>query len=329
MRNTFLKHILQNQFLIAIFIVLVGWFALEIKDILAGLLISYIIMAALLPLVELLRKNKIPRTLAVLIAYFTTLIFILLLILPLIPFFVSQIQSLFDVFPRYLDRTASLLGINIDIKQINSFVSSEIANIGKSAVTVTGKVFGGIFSVLTILVVSFYLLLNYDHLRKSFAKLFPKELEEGVKLTLIKIDEKLGAWVRGQIMLSAIIAVISWTALTLLDMPFALPLALLAGILEIIPIIGPILSSIPAIIVALAISPTMGITVAIFYLVVQMLENNILVPKIMQKTVGLNPVVVILGVMIGTRFMGIIGALLAVPFISMLIIIFKTLRQGR
>ena len=177
--------------------------------------------------------------------------------------------------------------------------------------------------------VSFYLLLDYDHLRKSFAKLFPKELEEGVKLTLIKIDEKLGAWVRGQIMLSAIIAVISWTALTLLDMPFALPLALLAGILEIIPIIGPILSSIPAIIVALAISPTMGITVAIFYLVVQMLENNILVPKIMQKTVGLNPVVVILGVMIGTRFMGIIGALLAVPFISMLIIIFKTLRQGR
>lgn len=329
MKNSFIKYILQNHFLTAILFIMAGWFLLEIKDILAAIFISYIIMAALLPFVAFLRKRKIPHVLAVIIAYFTTLLFVVVLIFPLIPFFVAQIQALFEVFPRYLNQTANLLGININISQINTFISSEFASIGKSAIGVTSKVFSGVFSVLTILIVSFYLLLDHDNLVKGISNLFPVNLKEKVLLMFNKIEGKLGAWVRGQVMLSAFIGIVSYISLTLLGLDFALPLALLAGILEIVPIIGPILSSLPAIIVAFVVSPTLAITVAVFYIILQILENNILVPKIMQRAVGLNPVIIILGIMVGTRFMGIIGALLSIPFLSMLIIIFQSLKEEK
>lgn len=328
MKNGLIKSLLQNQFIVAILFVVLGWFALEMRDIIASLFISYILMASLLPYVEFLRKRKIPKTLAVVITYFAALALVVLIIFPLIPFFSSQIQSLITGFPDYLDKVAHLLGIKINIQQINSFISGEIANIGKSAYAFTSQFLGGLFSVLTILVVSFYLLLDHESIRESFARLFPKSSEENIILTLKKVEEKLGAWVRGQIILSLVIGVISWIFLTLLGLPFALSLAVLAGILEIVPIVGPILSSIPAVIVGFAISPTMGLIVAVFYLVVQMIENNVLVPKIMQRAVGLNPVVVILGIMVGARLMSITGALLSVPFISMLVIIFKTLKQS-
>jgi predicted PurR-regulated permease PerM len=112
-----------------------------------------------------------------------------------------------------------------------------------------------------------------------------------------------------------------------LGLPYALPLALLAGILEVVPTLGPILSAIPAAAIAFTISPTLGFTIIIFYILLQALENQVLVPKIMEKAVGLNPVVVILGVMIGGNLMGISGALLAIPFISFLIVLFNSLNS--
>jgi len=110
-----------------------------------------------------------------------------------------------------------------------------------------------------------------------------------------------------------------------LNVPNALPLALLAGIFEIVPTLGPILSAVPAVIIALTISPTLAISVAISYIVIQLLENNLLVPKIMEKAVGLNPIVVIFGVIIFANLIGISGALLAIPIITFMLVIIKSL----
>jgi len=128
--------------------------------------------------------------------------------------------------------------------------------------------------------------------------------------------------------LSLAIGICTWAGLTLLGLPFALPLALMAGLLEIIPTIGPIVSAIPAIIVALTISPGIAISVVVFYILLQMLENNILVPKVMEKAVGLNPIVIIIGVLIGAKSLGILGALLAVPFIATVIILSQSLKSS-
>jgi predicted PurR-regulated permease PerM len=143
-----------------------------------------------------------------------------------------------------------------------------------------------------------------------------------------RVENKLGAWFRGQIVLSFTIGFTTWIALTLLGIPFAPPLAILAGILEIVPTIGPIIAGIPAVIVALSISPILAVVIIAVYIVIQMFENNILVPKIMERAVGLNPIVIIVGVMIGTKFMGVLGALLSVPFIATLAILFKNLKTN-
>jgi predicted PurR-regulated permease PerM len=284
-------------------------------------------MASVLPLVNYLRNKHFPKIWAVLIPYSGILLAIFLLILPLIPFVTAQLQSLITLFPQFLDRSATTFGFAIDPNQLEKYLNAEFNNLGNNAVNVTTKVFGGLFSVITILVVSFYLLMYHDSFKKFLASFFQDGSREYVLKIVDQVNNKLGAWLRGQIVLCFSIGLLSWIGLTILGFPYALPLALIAGLLEAIPTIGPILSAIPAVIIALTISPTLALTIVALYMLIQALENQILVPKIMEKAVGLNPVVVILGVMIGANLMGVAGALLAIPFISFVIVIFNSIQQ--
>lgn len=281
-------------------------------------------MAALSPFSDFLVRKRVPRILSVIISYVITIAILVLLIFPLVPFFASQIQLLFANFPKYINQVAKIFNLSIDVGNVNNVFESDINAIGKNALNVTGKIFSGVFSILTVLVISFYLMLEREMLKKQFIILWPKKYQENVLKTIAQIENKIGLWVRGQLILSFAIGFSTWVGLTLLGLPFALPLALVAGILEIVPTIGPIISAVPAIILALTISPGIAISVVVFYILLQMLENNILVPKIMEKAVGLNPIVIIIGVLIGSKFLGILGALLAVPFIAMVLIIVKS-----
>ncbi|HVF69440.1 MAG TPA: AI-2E family transporter [Xanthomonadales bacterium] len=327
MFHRFIKYLLNNQVIFALFLIALAWFVVQAREIIVSIFLAYIIMAAVLPMVEYLRKKGLPKVAAVLIPYFGIIIAIFLLILPLVPFVVTQIQSLISNFPRFIDRSADLFGLTINPKQIEGYINSEFESLGKSAFNVTTKVFGGLFSTITIFVVSLYLLLYEDTFKKFVAGIFHKDAREKARDTLDQVNFKLGAWLRGQVQLCVFIGFLSWIGLTVLGLPYALPLALLAGLLEVVPTIGPILSSIPAIVIALTISPAKALAIVALYVLIQAVENQILVPKVMQKAVGLNPVVVILGIMIGTNLMGVVGALLAIPFISFMVVIFKSLES--
>ena len=128
-----------------------------------------------------------------------------------------------------------------------------------------------------------------------------------------KIELRLGAWVRGQLILAVTIGICTYFGLLLLKIPFALPLALLAGILEIVPIIGPIIAAIPAIIIAFTISPILAVATIALYVIIQQLESNLVVPYVMRKAVGLPPIATIIALMAGAKLAGIGGALLAIP----------------
>lgn len=328
MGNPIIKYIINNHFLAALIVIALFWLAIELSGILIIIFISYIIMAALSPFSDFLTRKRLPRILSALIPYAITIAILILLIFPLVPFFASQIQLLFSNFPKYVNQVAKILNLNIDVSNIKDVLESDINAIGKNALSVTGKIFSGFFSLLTVFVISFYLMLEKHMLKEKAIILLPKKSQERGRETITQIERKLGLWLRGQLILSFTIGICTWAGLTLLGLPFALPLALMAGILEIIPTIGPIISAIPAIIVALTISPGLAITVIIFYILLQMLENNILVPKIMEKAVGLNPIVIIIGVLIGSKFLGILGALLAVPFIAMVLILTKSFKPS-
>jgi len=325
MVHRFYKYLLSNQVIFALFLVIVGWLLFQTRGILTSIFIAYIINAALLPLVKYLRAKGVPDFPSVLIPFIGILVVIFLIIFPLVPFIVDQIKALLIGLPGYIKQAADVTGFSVDANQIQTYVARELDSIGRNAFSVTSKVFGGLFSTLTVLVVSFYLILYHKRFKENIAQLFHRNDRERVVNTLSLVDDKLGAWLRGQIVLSLFIGIITWIALSIIGLPYALPLAILAGILEIVPTIGPIISAIPAIVVALTVSPPLAIIVTLIYFGIQMAENNILVPKIMQRAVGLNPVIVITAVMIGANLLGVIGALLAVPFVSFLIVLFKSL----
>lgn len=323
--NWISQHVLKNHLIAALLVVALAWLLFEIKEILLSLFLAFILMSGLLPFADGLHRRKVPRILAVAITYFSALFLVILLIVPLVPFFIAQVQLLFAKLPLFVNQAATLFGFEVDASSIHQFITDEFATIGRSAYSVTTKVFSGLFSTLTILVVTFYLLLDKQRVQKGIASVFPKQTQEKVHTIVMHVEEKLGAWLRGQIVLSLFIGVLTWVVLTVLGLEFALSLAVLAGILEIVPTLGPILSAIPAIIVAISVSPTLALTVVFAYLAIQAVENNILVPKIMEKAVGLHPILIIVGVMAGARLLGVVGALLSIPFLSMVLIVWKNL----
>ncbi len=328
MRNPIVNYLINNQFLTTLIILGLFWLSIELSGILIIIFISYIIVAALSPFSDFLVKKRVPRILSVLIPYAITIAVLILLIFPLVPFFASQIELLFTNFPKYINQVTKIFKLNVDTSNINDIFKSDINAVGQNALNVTGKIFGGFFSILTVLVIGFYLMLERQMLKEKIIILLPKMHQEKGRETISRIEKKLGLWLRGQLILSFTIGICTWIGLTALGLPFALPLGLLAGLLEAVPTIGPIISAVPAIIVALTISPGLAVSIIVFYILLQMLENNILVPKIMEKAVGLNPIVIIVGVLIGSHFLGILGALLSVPFIAMLVIIFRSFKSS-
>lgn len=327
MKHPILAYIFSNHFLFTVLLLLLGWFLFQISTILIGLFIAYIIMAALAPFADFLEAKRVPKIIATVIPYFLTIFFLISLIIPIIPFFASQVESLLVSFPTYLDQAAKVFGISFNSSELRSLVTSEAAQLGRNALFITSKVFGSIFSLLTIFVLGFYLLVDHKRLHVSFVNLFPNEAHIKIRTTMTQIEYKLGAWLRGQIVLSVFVGFITWVALSIVGLEFALSLALIAGILEIIPTIGPIIAAVPAVIVALTISPTMALVIIALYVGIQMLENNVLVPRIMGKAVGLNPIIIIIGILIGGELMGFVGALLSIPFISMLVVIFHNIKM--
>ncbi|OGL88417.1 hypothetical protein A3I42_00040 [Candidatus Uhrbacteria bacterium RIFCSPLOWO2_02_FULL_49_11] len=171
-------------------------------------------------------------------------------------------------------------------------------------------------SFFIILVLTFYMVVDEDGIMRFLQVITPENIHKDVTALTVKIQNKIGLWLRGQLILMLVIGVLTFIGLTIIGVPYALVLALVAGITEIIPYAGPVIGSIPAIFIAFTISPTMGLWTVLLYVLIQQAENHLLVPKIMQKTTGLNPIIVILAVLIGARLSGVIGALLAVPIAS-------------
>lgn len=318
-----LKYILNNHILFTVLLIATAFFLYQVKGILVAIFMAYIIMASIHPAVRFLKRYRVPKIIAITLIYVIVIAVIVLLVIPVLTVFVQQIQELYKAFPAYLDRTTTALGIDLKNSSINSLVGPLAGSAGQNLVGITTKVFGGIFSLLSIFVISFYLLIDRERLGKTVPELLPDEYKEKTRLTIHLVEDKLGAWLRGQIVLSLAVGLITWIVLYLMGIPYAVPLAILAGFLEIIPTLGPIIAAIPAVIVGFAISPIMGLAVLLAYTAIQVAENNILVPKIMQKAVGLNPIIILIAILIGAQLMGVVGALISIPLISAGIIIFR------
>jgi len=190
MPNPVIKYLINNHFLATLIVIALFWIAYQLSGILVIVFISYIIMAALSPFSDFLTRKHIPRIISVLIPYSITITILLLLIFPLVPFFISQIQLLFNNLPKYINQVATIFNLQVDASSIRNVFESDINTFSKSALSVTGKIFSGVFSVLTVLVVSFYLMLEKQTLKEKFTMLLPQKYQEKGKATVAQVEKK-------------------------------------------------------------------------------------------------------------------------------------------
>ncbi|MDD5147003.1 MAG: AI-2E family transporter [Candidatus Daviesbacteria bacterium] len=304
----------------AIFI-LALWITYLIRDLLIILFVALIFVSALSPLVKIFIKLRLPKVLSIAITYIVIVAAIVSLVISIVPPLIEQSTKLVITAPGLLAQFFNIT--NLD----KSVFSSELTSLSKNLFSITLSVFDNLLAIIFLLVITFYMLLEQDGLENRFSSLF-KGKEERIRRSIVKIEEKLGAWLRGQLILSLIIGVLSYIGLTILNIPYALPLAMVAGIMEVVPVIGPIVSALPAIFLALTFSPVLSVGVAVMFLLIQQLENHLIVPQVMKRAVGLNPLVVILAIAIGGRLLGIAGALLAVPMAVVVQIIAAEIIEG-
>jgi predicted PurR-regulated permease PerM len=197
-------------------------------------------------------------------------------------------------------------------------ISNALGSLAGNIIPAVRGVLGGGCTIFLILVLAFYLAGEDRGLKRFFRSILPVDYQPYFTRMMNRIQEKMGKWLRGQLLLSLVIFVVTAIALFILHLitgavPFWLVLALIAGVLEIVPFLGPFIAGTIAVLLVIGSSFWVAVIIIILYLLIQQLENHILVPKIMQKTVGLNPIVIILVIVIGARLAGILGALIAIP----------------
>lgn len=311
----------KTVFFIATFI-LILWVIYLIRDLLIILFVGLILMSALTPLVNLLIKLKLPKVLSIALTYIIIIGIVAGVLASILPPLIEQSSRLIVTLPPL---TAQFFNItNID----KSVYQSELTNLSRNIFSITINIFDHFLTIIFLLVLTFYLLLERDNLENRVSALFVGK-EDRVRNLIIHIQDKLGAWLRGQLLLSFIIGICAYIGLNILNIPYALPLALFAGVMEVVPVIGPIISALPAILIALTISPLLSLGIAAMFFVIQQLENHLIVPQVMKRAVGLNPLVVILAIAIGSRLLGFAGALLAVPIAVVIQIIVAEVIEGK
>lgn len=309
----------HKTIIFTVFFLIFLWFLYQVRQVILLFYISVIFMAALNPLVDKLEKVRIPRVVSIIFFYLLILGIVSGSVVMLVPAMVSQMTLLLKDLPYYLDKIGFFQKINL-----NDY-GNELVKIPGNIFKIASSAFSNIIALFAIFVMTFYLLIERRNLKEHLEILFVDGREEKAERFIKKLETQLGGWVRGEIILMIIVGILCYIGLRLLDVEFALPLALIAGILEIIPNFGPTVSAIPAVIVGLATSPILGLAVAALYFLVQQLENNIIVPKVMQHVVGLNPVITLIALLMGAKLGGILGAVLSLPALLTLQVVFQEL----
>lgn len=292
------------------------WVVYLIKNVIILLFIAVILASAISPIVAKLEKRNVPRGLAVAIVYLAVIAVLVAIFSVILPLFVEQIINLINNFPIYINLLSGLLaGSPIQNQDFFNTLSQEVSRFSSNIFRFTLGVFSGVLSFLTIAVITFYLLLDEKNLKKKLKEGLPPTYSERAMRIIFIVERKLGAWVRGQLVLSLIVGTLYFIGLWILHVDFPLALGLIGGLLEVIPVFGAIIAAIPAVLIALTESPVLALAVVALFFIVQQLENHVIVPKVMQRAVGVSPLVVLIALLVGGRLQGIIGILLAVPIV--------------
>ncbi|MFH0779943.1 MAG: AI-2E family transporter [Parcubacteria group bacterium] len=325
--------------IIKFFLVVIAlFFIYVIKDVVAIIFVSLIFASAFEPLASRLEKRRVPRWASMAMIYIVMIAVIFFVVYLLLPPLISQIGQLAETFPEYSGKLNSALksmqsfsaehGMLADFNQGLADFKDDLTGLAQSVFGTIFAVFGGIVSFFLILVLTFYLTVEEGALKRALTFILPSHFQRFTLLLIGKVQSKIGSWFVGQLILCLIVGAISYVGLLILGVDYALALGLFAALGEFVPYVGPVFSAVPAIFIAFTQSPLKALLVLILYIIIQQSENHIIVPKVMQKAVGLNPIVSIIALMVGAQIAGLVGVLLSIPVATALSVIIKEVWGG-
>lgn len=300
--------------------VIIAWL---IKDILLLLFSAAFLAGILYPFAEWAAKHKVPKGLAVGLVYLGLFALIALIISFLIPALLDQarlastnfggtfswLRDGADSLREMLDRFGLANGTTPTLATLSERLQETAINLFTSL----NDVLGTVGAVVIVLVLSFYLVIEDAAIRNAFNQVVPDRYRDFVAHVAWQVVAKLGAWARGQLTLSASVGVTYFVCFSIIGTPYALLLALLGAVAEFVPYLGPVIAGAAAIFVALTVSPWKALFVLIFVVIYQQIQSHIVTPKVMQRAVGLHPVVSIAAFLIGAKLFGIVGAIFSIP----------------
>jgi predicted PurR-regulated permease PerM len=301
--------------------------AWRFQGVLFSFIVALMLHIAVKPSVDRLRQRGMRLELGMILVYVVVFALVFSFIALLAPFIVNQVTTIFTRLPVYygqvreallqsggmLQSLAQSLPPDITAMLLPAPTPANEPMPGVSPFDVVNALLYGLAAFIGIFLMAYYWAIEGERITYSLLLRAPAEKRDGIRELIAEMESKVGAFYRGQLILCAFVGGLQLIAYLVIGLPYAVILALLAFIGEAIPLIGPALGAIPAIIVALAIAPDKAIWVIVSTLIIQQIENNILVPRVMDRAVGVNPIVSILSIIAFGALFGLVGALLAIP----------------
>lgn len=317
-----------------------------LSDTFYALIFSAIIAYALNPLINYLEDKKLSRTMGVLIVYLSILGIFFIVAFLIVPKSSLEIKRLINNMPTYFEQVSkmvdnlytkyySTLGdLPPMFKGLEQAVLDNIVNIENALANGVKGFIGGIIhalskfvSIVLTPILTMYFLVDKKFFKEKIQKLIPKKYRKDVMYLAKKIDFSLSRFVRGRLLMSLYVGVVTTIVLLIMGIEFAFVIGFITGIADIVPYIGPLLGFIPAVFFAYLSSPIKVLWVSIFFVLIQWAENNILAPKIIGENLGMHPIIILLSIVIGGGVFGVFGMILSVPVVAIFRILFSFFKE--
>lgn len=332
------QYKLALKVILTVFI-LVGaiWFVREIIWVINLVFISVLVVYAISPAVTFLVNKKVPHWLSVGLVYLALLAFVALMFYLVIPIIIDEIVQLTQLLPNYIQLIEPAVFEFIHMVQSPQFeevletlirqAPGNLQQLLNQATSLTFAFFSRITEIFIILFLVFYLLKDLRKIRRGIIGAIPHSYRQKASRVLMVLDEKVGQYLRGNILRCSFVGLLSGLGLFFLGMPFYFILGVFAGIMNIIYYIGPYIAAVPAILISLSPDTPGTLVIMVFYVFIQALDAFLLTPLLLGKAVDVKPFTIIVSILIGAKLMGILGIILAIPIAATLKVVINLYNQ--
>jgi predicted PurR-regulated permease PerM len=284
----------------------------RIQEVLFLLFLAVLLATAIEPIVNRLRRGPFTRGSGVLAVYSAIVLVLSLVGYAVLPSVAAQGGAFTETLPQRVEALQTQAQ-NLRPTPLRDAATAALGRVSEELVAAGETAAHGIISFLTVFVLAFYWLVERATIKRALLRAVPVRHARSVNTVWLEVEDKLGGWVRGQLLLMLAIGVMAGVGYSVIGLPNPAVLAVAAGLFEIVPMIGPVLAFTPAVLVALAADPSKALIVLVYAIIIQQIESQILVPRVMRHAVGVSPLTVLLGILAGAALAGLAGAFLAVP----------------